>query len=53
MKSFTIGSLIVISILALIAHADRLPQPPGPAYDGFMPGNWQYRETPDPAAGCG
>ena len=51
MKVFVISSLILISVMALIAHADRLPHPPGPAYSGFMPGDWQYRPdetgTPD------
>lgn len=44
-------SLLLISIFALWAHADRLPNPPGPAYSGFMPGDWQYRSEVD-SGGC-
>jgi len=44
MRIFSIGGLILISIVTIWAHADRLPHPPGPAYSGFIPGDWQYRE---------
>jgi hypothetical protein len=45
-------SLLLISIVALWAHAERLPTPPGPAYSGFMPGDWQYRAASDSTGGC-
>ena len=52
MKTFTLISMILITVAALIVHADRLPQPPGPAYSGFMPGNWQYRPDEAENPGC-
>ncbi|MCW8962791.1 MAG: hypothetical protein OQL16_03265 [Gammaproteobacteria bacterium] len=52
MRIIGLSGLILISIVALWAHADRLPNPPGPAYSGFMPGDWQYKNTPDETSGC-
>lgn len=53
MRIIGISGVILISIMTLWAHADRLPSPPGPAYSGFMPGDWQYKEQQADEGGCG
>ena len=52
MRIIGFTGLLLVSILGLWAHADRLPTPPGPAYSGFMPGDWQYNRNPEPIADC-
>ena len=53
MRIIGISGAILISIMTLWAHADRLPSPPGPAYSGFMPGDWQYKEQQADEGVCG
>ncbi len=52
MRIIGIAGLLLISIVALWAHADRLPHPPGPAYSGFMPGDLQFDRSPQPVVDC-
>jgi len=53
MRLFAFGSLIIVSIFALLAHAERLPHPPGPTYGGFIPGDWEHRSNDQAGPGCG
>jgi hypothetical protein len=52
MRLLGMSGLILISIVTIWAHADRLPNPPGPAYSGFIPGDWQYKNDPPDESGC-
>ena len=52
MRLYAFGSLILVSVFALLAHAEHIPQPPGPAYGGFIPGNWQHSSDENTASGC-
>ena len=53
MRFIVFSGFMLISIVTLWAHADRLPSPPGPAYSGFIPGDWQYKEKQTEEGGCG
>gem|GEM_PF-6838082 len=53
MKLISVSGLILISIVTIWAHADRLPNPPGPAYGGFIPGGIQYKSDESATSGCG
>ena len=39
-RLISFSALLLISVIALLAHAERLPHPPGPAFAGFMPDSW-------------
>jgi hypothetical protein len=51
-RLFSFSTLLMVSVIALLAHAERLPHPPGPAYGGFMPDSWTPPGSEAVDAGC-
>jgi hypothetical protein len=51
-RLFTFSVFLLVSVAALLAHAERLPHPPGPAYGGFIPDNWTPGNKETLETGC-